>query len=540
MESRTIRAWTPAWREATWADLQRPWDLLVIGGGITGAGIAREAARIGLRVLVVDAHDFAWGTSSRSSKMVHGGIRYLANFQFATTIHSVRERDRLLRDGSGLVEPLEFIFADYEAQRASALEMHAGMWLYDQLSRTHAVHRLSSVALRGMIPGLNPEGLRGGWAYTDAETDDARLVLRVLREAAGAGAQVLNYAAVVGLIRSEGRVCGATIRDQVSGALAEVNARAVVNAAGVWVDGIREGLGAPPKMRPLRGSHLIFAAARLPVAAAVIIRHPDDGRPLYVYPWEGVTVLGTTDLDHHDDLREEPRISDAEVDYLLTAARALFPAAALDRADILSTYAGIRPVVAHGSRDPSKEPRDHVIFHEDGLWTVSGGKLTTFRRMANDALHQIRRDLPEIPRLGTDAPILDPLDPGLARPIAAALGGEATPARALRLLGRHGADALALVERARPGELQPIPGSATVWAELRWAAHAEAVVHLDDLLLRRTRLGNTLPEGAAAILPALRPICEEELGWDAATWEAERAAYRALWRRSYAPPATDA
>lgn len=535
--------WDASRRAAIWADLERRWDLLIIGGGITGAGIAREAARLGLKVLLVEARDFAWGTSSRSSKMVHGGIRYLANLQFGTTITSVRERDRLLRDGGGLIDPLDFVFPVYaDDDRGHILKLRAGLWLYDKLSHTHDARRLSPAAMAARFPGMNAAGLRCGYSYTDAETDDARLVLRVLREAARAGATVLNYAEATALLREGDRVTGATIRDASTGAEVTARARVVVNAAGVWVDKLRAGLDLPRKMRPLRGSHLVFGRDRLPVDAALLAPNKADGRVLYIYPWEGATLVGTTDLDHRDDLDLEPRITGAEVDYLLTAVRAIFPEAGIDRADVVSTYAGVRPVIAHGSADPSKEPRDHAIWHEHGLWTVTGGKLTTFRQIALDTLHKLRRDLPEIPRLASDAPIFEPPPIDLGGALAHALGGAATPQVSLRLLGRYGADTDGLLAAAAgdPEELAAIPGADTRWVELRWAARAEAVVHLEDLLLRRTRVGHVLAEGGATILPRVRAICAAELGWDDARWTAEESAYRALWRRCYALPAADA
>ena len=528
--------WDKRRRAADLAALDRGWDLLIVGGGITGAGIAREAARLGLHVLLVEAHDFAWGTSSRSSKMVHGGLRYLGNLQFKTTITSVHERDRLLRDGGGLVEPLEFIFPIYERDSATVLKLRAGLWVYNKLSMTHDVRRHDLSAMSARLPGIKREGLRGGWSYTDAETDDARLVLRVLREASHAGATVINYASATGLIRDCGRVCGVTIRDELTGALTSARARAVVNATGVWADELRSELHLSAKMRPLRGSHLVVPHDRLPVNAAVLLLNPVDSRVLYVYPWEGATLVGTTDLDHDGSLSEEPRITAAEFDYLLAIARDAFPQRDLRACDVVSTYAGVRPVIADGSEDPSKAARDHAVWHEKGLWTVTGGKLTTFREIALDALRKLRRDLPELPPLRADAPIFETAEAELGAPLARALGATATPARALRILGRYGLDTAALLDAAAPGEMTLIPGTLTLWAELRFAARHEAVVHLSDLLLRRTRIGHLLPEGGALILPRVREICTEELGWDQATWDEEARSYTAQWRRSFALP----
>jgi len=529
--------WDAEQRAASFAALDRQWDLLVIGGGITGAGIALEAARLGLKVLLVEAKDFAWGTSSRSSKMVHGGVRYLANLQFGTTITSVHERDRLLRDASGLVNPLEFVVPIYERDRAVSMQLRVGLWIYDHLSSTHEVCTHDPAAMAARFPGIQSDGLRGGWSYTDAETDDSRLVLRVLREAGRAGATVLNYAAASGLIRESGRVCGAHVTDLLTGEVASPRARVVVNATGVWVDELRAKLGRPPKMRPLRGSHLVFARELLPVSAAMLFRKPDDGRFVYIYPWQGATLVGTTDLDHRQDLACEPRITADELDYLLRSVADAFPKTKLGPDDVLSTFAGIRPVIADGESDPSKATREHAVWLEEGLCTVTGGKLTTFRQIALDTLRKLRPDLPEIPRLPRNTPIFAPPPIALGRRIAEATGAASTPERSLRLLGRYGADVAALLDAAATDEMTEIPGTDTLWAELRFAARSEAVVHLSDLLLRRSRVGLLLARGGEAILPRVQSICAHELGWNSAKWESEARAYADLWRSCYSLPA---
>ena len=424
-EART--RWSAGFRDALWAGLDRAWDLVIVGGGITGAGLCREAARLGLSVLLVEGHDFAWGTSSRSSKLVHGGLRYLTTFQPHLTAESVHERDRLLRDGGGLVEPLDFVLADYEFERLSGWQVRAGLWVYDRLSGRPSARHLDRAAMLAMVPGLAEAGLRGGHMYADAITDDARLVARVLHEATWAGATALNYVAAEGLVRrADGRVVGVALHDRVGERRAEVRARAVVNATGVWADGLRGRLGREPRMRPLRGSHLVFDRALLPVDQAVSLLHPRDRRPLYVYPWEGSTLVGTTDLDHHEDLEREARITEEELAYILEVVAILFPERGIERERVVSTYAGVRPVVRSRTREASAASRDHVVWHEDGLWTVTGGKLTTFRRIALDALRRLRRDLPEIPRRPSDHPALDPPTAALASAVAAGLGEAAT------------------------------------------------------------------------------------------------------------------
>ncbi|OON62234.1 FAD-dependent oxidoreductase [Massilia sp. KIM] len=506
----------------------RDWDVLVIGGGITGAGILLEAARRGLRALLVEQRDFAWGASSRSSKLVHGGLRYLAEGQLRLTRESVREREALLREVPGLVEPQGFAFADHGGARGKRLAFLAALRVYDLLAGRREAHWETADGFAMLAPNVRREGLAGGVRYTDAKTDDARLVLRVLDEARSHGAVACNHVALRALLHEDGKVAGARLHDARSGAEHAVRARVVLNATGAWA-GALAAAGKGPRLRPLRGSHLLLPAWRLPLALAVSLMHPQDGRPVFAYPWEGATLVGTTDVDHGEDMAREARITRAEFDYLLAALHAAFPQLGLGPGDVIATYAGVRPVIDGGSHGaPSKERREHLVWSEPGLVSVTGGKLTTFRAIALDALREAARQLP-----GWEADLRpQPLFARAAPPRCAAL-----PAGILqRLAGRHGAQAQALLDAAREDELDAVPGTQTLWAELRWAARAERVLHLDDLLLRRTRLGLLLPAGGAALLPRIRAICQPELGWDEARWLAEEAAYVLCWREHYAPP----
>jgi glycerol-3-phosphate dehydrogenase len=380
--------------------------------------------------------------------------------------------------------------------------------------------------------------LEGGFRYGDAQTDDARLVLRVIRESVAEGGVALNYASAEELLRDDGRVCGVRLFDRVEGRSADVRGRVVINATGAWADRLREQLGGAPCIRPLRGSHLIFSAWRLPVAQAVGFLHPVDRRPVFIFPWEGVTLVGTTDVDHDQPLDEEPGISADEVAYLMAAVENQFPSLRLTLDDVISTFAGVRPVIGTGRADPTKESRDHVVWEEGGLLTVTGGKLTTFRLIALDVLKAVRHRLPDLPRLDDSVPVLNPVDvelPGAGHG-ARHRAQQLDVAVQRRLLGRYAADAPALVAAAMPNELEPIPGTQILWAELRWAARAEGVVRLDDLLLRRVRLGHVLPEGGKALLPEIRAICQQELDWDDTRWEAAEATYLDLWQTCYGLP----
>jgi glycerol-3-phosphate dehydrogenase len=531
--------WQRGWRDLAWSQLERPdspWDLVIIGGGITGAGILREAVRAGLKALLVEARDFASGTSGRSSKLVHGGFRYLRNLQIRLTYESVREREYLLKQGRGLVSPLGFLMANFINDRIPAWMLGAGLILYDLLAFKWGTRHYDPVDLRGLCPPLTADELIGGYRYIDALTDDARLVLRVIREAVREGGTALNYARVENLLRQHsGQVEGVLLCDQAPEGkerTIEIRAPVVINATGAWADDLRNIVGGRPRLRKLSGGHLVFPFNRLPLPRAVSFFHPDDGRPVFGFPWEGVVVLGTTDIDHGPIPQPEPAISQAEVEYLMAAVRYAFPSSALTLDDVQSTWAGVRAVVGTGIADPSKESRESVIWDEKGLLTVTGGKLTTFRLMAHDALRAIRRRLPGRPSFDRRLRMLD------KPPAESSLYADLAPADRLRLVGRHGADAPAILAASDPGELAPIGESPALWAELRWAAQAEGVVHLDDLLLRRVRLGLLLPKGGLPLMERIREIVQAELGWDDARWAHEAEAYDRLWRQCYHLPDT--
>ena len=515
-------------------------DLLVIGGGITGAGVALEAARRGVDVMLVEARDFAWGTSSRSSKLVHGGLRYLQEGALGLIRVSVRERNQLLHDATGLVEPQRAFFGHYAGRSPGRRTMAVGLAAYDWFgdARTREFHNAAE-ALR-LAPHIGRAGLVGGSSYLDAKTDDARLVLRVLQEAERHGARIVNRAAVRKLLHADdasngqtGSVVGARVEG--AGYTGTVRARCVINATGVWADGLRAALGAAPMLRPLRGSHLLFPLWRLPVAQSVSLFHPRDQRPVFATPWEGAALVGTTDLDHDASLDVEPAITPEEVRYLIEALEHAFPGLRLTAADAISSFAGVRPVVDDSAGDPSQASREHVVRDEHGLVTVTGGKLTTFRVIALDALRQAASRLPALAhgaawRTG-GASIF------AAVAVSPALAGLPAAVRQ-RLLGRYGHHADALVAESTAADLRPVPGTFTLWAEVLWALRHEQVRHLDDLLLRRTRLGLLLRDGASTLLPRLRPAACEALSWSAEDWRQECARYSGIIAKSYSVPLT--
>lgn len=515
--------------------LAQEWDMVIIGGGITGAGILLEASRRGLKALLVEQRDFAWGTSSRSSKLVHGGLRYLKEGQLGLTRDSVRERQNLMHEAPGLVDPQSFAFADYQGRKPGRWMFQIGLAVYDWLAGLRSRHYYPADEFLMLVPHIGRTDLKGGLVYVDAKTDDARMVLRVLQEARNLGAVAINYLGAQQLLRegdaAQGTVAGVQLRDAVHGETHRVRAKVVISATGAWADALRQQQGAPAKLRPLRGSHLVLPAWRLPVAQAVSLMHPVDGRPVFAFPWEGATLVGTTDIDHSGDLNVDATITAAEVDYLMAALTFQFPGLQLKQEDIIATYAGVRPVIDTGKADPSKEGRDHAVWMEHGLLTVTGGKLTTFRLIALDALQHVMHLFPNATGTNDKAPVFRQsaaLPPHL---------GLRTQQRQ-RLKGHYGAQAADVLAAAQTGELETIPGTETLWVELRWAARFEQVVHLQDLLLRRTRLGLLLRAGGAALLPRIRTICQAELGWTDVQWGTEQADYLAVWQRHYSPPPT--
>ncbi|MEK8030603.1 glycerol-3-phosphate dehydrogenase/oxidase [Ideonella sp. DXS29W] len=510
------------------------WDVLVVGGGIAGAGVALEAARAGARVALVEARDFAGGTSSRSSKLVHGGLRYLGQGRLGLTHESLRERDALLAQAAGLVRPLRFMLPVRRGARPGRPTLGVGLALYDALAgrRTRRWH--DAAATQALAPGLQAQAMQGAWSYLDAQADDARLVMRVLHEARRHGARMVNHLSVERLRLSgpEARVNGVELLDPLGGERFGLAARCVVNATGVWADALRAGLGRAPLLRPLRGSHLLIPDWRLPLPQAVALFHPHDGRPVFALPWEGATLVGTTDLDHRDDLAREPGITRDELAYLLAALQHAFPALGLGEADVRSTWSGVRPVVASGQGvAPSSEPREHLVIDEQGLITVTGGKLTTFRATARQALRCVAHHVPGLAVENRRTAIFQPP----SATTGTALGPLPAPLRE-RWLARFADDAARVLDLAGPSETETIGNTGIAWAELRWACRHEAVVHLDDLLLRRTRLGLLLRDGGLELVPRLRPLVQQELGWSIADWMREWTRYRALMARAYAVP----
>lgn len=513
------------------------WDVAVIGGGITGAAVVRGAARAGLTAVLFEQRDFAWGTSSRSSKMIHGGLRYLKQAKIGLVKEAARERERLLDEGAGFIEPLKYLYLIHKGDSMRPWMLQAGLWVYHQLAKSKRPYgKLSSMECWLSAPNVQLKGLKAAFSYFDGIVDDARLVYLVLSEAEHLGASTLNYTKVEGLLKNaKGDIAGLGIKDLRSDRTYEVRARTVVNASGAWADGLRAHLGRPPMLRPLRGSHLVFPREKLPVALSVTFSHPKDGRPIYAFPWESVTLVGTTDVDHEAPLDADPLASEGEIFYLFEGLERRFREFNLSPADMLGTYAGVRPVIGTKDKPPSEESREEALFDEQGLITITGGKLTTFRVMAEKTLAYIlkRTGLEGVkakkPTAGLDPIPEEELLTALESHPKLGLPG------LLRLAGRYGRDFTDFLKEADPKDLVAIPGTPHSFAELIHAAKHERAFHLDDILLRRTRIGHLLPKGGSELEKELKRRILGPLGWEEARWEAEWEAYLDLIDRAYSP-----
>jgi glycerol-3-phosphate dehydrogenase len=519
------------WRQQTWSDLDQSWDVIVIGGGITGAGIFNMAAQKGLKILLLEARDFAFGTSSRSSKLVHGGIRYLKNRQNDVVRESVKERERLLHESDGLVDPLAFIFPSYENAHHETNMMKLGVIVYDLMAPKWQHRSLNTAQVKSALPAIHEDQLVGGVRYFDAKVDDSQLVMRVIMDGIRFGGSALNYASVIQLCKSPGgQVEGVMVQDQ-TGALQpeqkELKASVVINATGPWSDELRQKVNGAPRLRRLRGSHIIFSQEKLPISAAVTMLHPRDNRALFAIPWENRTMIGTTDLDH--TLKEdETRMTRAELDYLLEAAQHTFKDFPVTEEDIISTFSGLRPVINTDAPTPSKESRAHKIWEEDGLVTIAGGKLSIFRVMAADVLNYCHEKLPGEPKFDHRTPCFIHPKPKNRQ--------DAKNPDWIMMAGRLGEDVNSFFTDSNSEHLVPIDPLPQFWAELAWAAQHEAVVHLDDLLLRRVRMGLLLPKGGLNFSEQIRHLIQEPLGWSEDKWQEEVERYEMIWQKYYHIP----
>jgi len=514
-------------------------DLVVVGGGITGAGVALDAASRGYSVALVERSDFAAGTSSRSSKLIHGGLRYLQNFDLGLVREALLERSLLVKLAPHLVRPLPLLVPSFEGKRPDRLT-GVGLNMYDAMAWRRgrdqpeewspARHRIVDGAEAvELAPALEDRNPTAAYLFYDCQTDDARLVLSVLGEAERFGAVIANRCEVIGLIERAGKAAGVLVRDGEGGGEFEVTGESVVNATGVWADQLRPdelyGEEEVPRIRPSRGTHVTLSSDRLRVDAGVIIP-AGGGRTVFVLPWLGRTLVGTTDNDYEGSLEHVPASAD-DVRYLLDALNAFF-ATRLEPDDLTGAYAGVRPLISTG--DPKKSVdisrRAELYETSSGLVTITGGKLTTWRRMAKLAVDRIvERDGREAPCRTHEIPIGQPQDPA-ELPDVPGVDDESRAHLAARY-GHAARDVLRLAEAAPQlaGRLSPeLPDIA---AEIAFAAGHEQAHTLGDVLLRRTRLALLDARRLSAVDAAANRLAARamagELGWDEARIEQELA-----------------
>ena len=519
----------PQWREQTLANLDQPFDLVVLGGGITGCGVFFDAAQRGLRVLLVERGDIASGTSSRSSKLIHGGLRYLKQMQLRVTRMSCRERDRHLALDPNLVTPLRWIYPAYRGDKPAGWQVQLGLRVYDRLTGWPDKHaQLDPARLAELAPELPQENLDRLLTYIDGRTDDARLTLAVAATGMAHGGLVLTRAqALEGSSDRRGRLRHLVLRDLLDGRAHRVEAELVINATGSWVDRVRHLLGREgTTLRPSRGSHLLFAPETLPLRTALTLPSPDDQRPVFFVPHPEGVLVGTTDLFHHGDL-DNPRPSPEEVTYLLRVVRTAFPGREIGHRQITGAFAGLRPVLDNRADDPAAASREEAIWHEAGLLSVAGGKLTTWRAMAEEVVDTALGHLPteRARRAAPCATAGTPLTGGAPRDLdqrlAAAHGLEPVVASAMaRRLGQLAWTACVM---ARDGsELRPLDDELDLTAaEVKAHLSFGGVLHLRDLVLRRWRLGMWHPERAREALPKLRRVVRRMTGWSHSEWNEE-------------------
>jgi glycerol-3-phosphate dehydrogenase len=509
---------------------ETPVDVLIIGGGITGVGIARDAALRGFRTALIDKADFGAGTSSHSSRLIHGGIRYLEQGALHLVFEASHERRVLLKIAPHLVRPLAFLFPVYRGSRVPAWKLRAGMWLYDLLSAFRNVrpHRwLRPKKVRRVEPGLRERGLVGAALYYDAQTDDARLVLATARSAARAGALVANYVEVSTLLKPDGRVRGAVVRDVLTGETFTIRAHAVVNATGPWSDVLRklDDPEAKPLLRLTKGAHVVVERRRIANEHAVTLLSPLDGRVMFVLPWGELSYIGTTDTDA-DSSPDTLRVTAEDVTYLLRSANAAFPHAHLGAKDVVSAWAGLRPLLRQDDHaNPSQLSREHrVVESAHGLITIAGGKLTTYRVMARDVVDRIAARLHELdgrpvaPRPATDRL---PLPGGEAAElevlVEAARARGTSEATARHLVANYGSEAAAIlnyVDRDRALSDPLVTGRPEIWAEVNYAVEREMAMRVQDVLIRRLHLFYELRDHGHAIAAAVAGRMKKLLDWD--------------------------
>jgi glycerol-3-phosphate dehydrogenase len=493
-------------------------DVCVIGGGITGAAIARDASMRGLSVLLLEKNDFAWGTSSRSSKLVHGGVRYLEHFEFKLVFESTQERALLWKNAPDLCKPIAFLFPAFKDSRLSLLSLNLGLWLYDLLSmfRSPGLHkRYSAAECRKREPALKQKDLNGAIFYWDGATDDGLLTLANIIDAKDHGANCLSRAEVMHIDWNQPAAHRLYIKDHLTGEELSALARSVIGATGPWIDETHTRLNVfdqHKRMATTRGSHIVIKKSSLPVEHAVVMTHPKDGRVLFAIPWGDHTVVGTTDIfdSVSPDLVE---MTPEECEYLIESSAYFFPQHLLQIDDIISTWTGLRPLLAPAKDATASEvSRDHELkWDERGYLYITGGKLTTHREMAKEAVDTILYK-----SLDWDVPLKEsiPQCPTKHAPF---------PKLAQITHAKHHAFSH---DRLNKEEV----------ALVRHLIQTQIILHIEDFLVRRTEIYYKHPDHGLGLLPQLEPIFCEELELTRKEWDAQVAEYREYLAKNIARP----
>jgi glycerol-3-phosphate dehydrogenase len=533
----------PTQRAAAWSRLSEgEFDVLVVGGGVTGAGAALDAATRGLRVALVEARDYASGTSSRSSKLFHGGLRYLEQMNFGLVREALRERELMLtRIAPHLVKPVSFLYP-LTHRIWERPYVGAGMTLYDTMGGGRSVPRhkhLTRGGARRLAPALKPDALTGAIRYYDAQADDARHTLTVVRTAAAYGARVLNSAELIAFNRAGERLVGARVRDIETGDEIDVTASVVINATGVWTDDLQTLAGGRGRfhVRASKGVHIVVPRDRINSETGLILR--TEKSVLFVIPWTTHWIIGTTDTDWSLD-KAHPAASRADIDYILEHVNSVL-AVPLTHDDIQGVYAGLRPLLSGESEESSQLSREHAVARpQPGLISIAGGKYTTYRVMAADAVDAAREDIggsvpdsvtEHIPLVGAEG------YPAMVNQIDSLAKRYHLPGwRMQHLLDRYGslADELLALASQDPALLEPLHGAEEyLTVEILYAATHEGALHLDDLLARRTRISIETPDRGVTAADGVARLVADQLGWDAdrvsnevARVEAERDSQR--------------
>jgi glycerol-3-phosphate dehydrogenase len=536
-------------------------DLLIIGGGITGAGTALDAALRGLRVALVEKRDFAAGTSSRSTKLIHGGLRYLEHFDFRLVREGLHERFILAKIAPQLVRPFPFvipIYQDLQRNYDHPLKIRAGLLFYDLLAggyRFEKHRRLSNDQALKLAPQLDPHGLTGAFLYYDALTDDSRLVIEVIKSAHQRRASLMNYACVTDFIKGkDGKIIGAQLRDELTGRTIEVRARVIINATGVWTEDtikLNKGDGdyLTKRVRPSKGIHLTVSVDRLRVESAWLIPSLSERRFYFVVPWNGRVNIGTTDTDYEGD-KDSPKAEAGEVSEILAAINSYFSGAQLAPSDVISSWAGLRPLISDpNARETAEISRKEELFEtSDGLISISGGKLTTYRRMAERAVDLTVTRLSE--RFGIRA--------GAARTDEVAINGGAMLRKELEKAVQHiveneklsfqTAEHLVFTYGSNYGRLLEImsederlreplvEGLPQLCAEVVHAVRHEMAVTPADVLARRTRLAVLAGDGSLKCAPVAAYWMAKELGWDDQEMKRQIVIFASEYHREYKTP----